>query len=98
MTQGNRFKNNRQRSRTAPPPLKTSRDAAVEKKPPTEYGKPFIVMEDEKKNTFDYQGGKWVPHPLSIAECRQTCLVKELPQKVKGMTRYEIQSPLPVSL
>jgi hypothetical protein len=51
-------------------------------------------MEDEQKNTFIYEGGAWVPHSASIAECRQTCQVKELPQKVNRMTRYEIRCPV----
>jgi hypothetical protein len=32
---------------------------------------------------------------MSIAECRENCQVQELPQKVNGMTRYEIRYPLP---
>jgi hypothetical protein len=58
------------------------------------YGKPFIVMEDEGKNTFIYRAGEWVPHSATIAECRQTCQVKALPQGVGKMTRYEVRSPV----
>ena len=34
---------------------------------------------------------------MSIAQCRQDCLVKELPQKVNGKTRYEVRCPLPAA-
>ena len=63
-------------------------------KPRIEYGKAFIVLEDVEKSTFIYKGGQWVRHTASIAECRQDCDVKELPQKINGMTRYEIRTPL----
>jgi hypothetical protein len=65
-----------------------------ERKPPVVYGQAFIVMEDETKRTFEYQRGAWVPYELSIAECRRDCLVKELPQKVNRMTRYEVRRPV----
>jgi len=57
------------------------------------YGKAFILMEDLQKNTFEYVKGAWVPHAMTIAECRVDCQVKELPQKVNGMTRYEVRCP-----
>jgi hypothetical protein len=57
------------------------------------YGKPFIVLEDKDKNTFVYEGGNWVPYSESIAECRKTCQVKELPQRVNQRTRYEVRCP-----
>lgn len=57
------------------------------------YGKPIIVAEDAVKNTFIFDGAQWVPYSESIAECRRTCLVKELSQKLKNMTRYEIRRP-----
>jgi hypothetical protein len=69
------------------PPEITSRQAAVV------YGKAFIVLEDEQKNTFIYKAGAWIPHSASIAECRQTCQVKQLPQRVNRMIRYEIRCP-----
>jgi hypothetical protein len=96
MNQRNRFNNNRQKPRTRTPQATTSKEepSVRDVKAVIQYGKPFILLEDGNKNTFDYQGGQWVPHSISIAECQQTCLVKELPQKVKGMTRYQIQSPL----
>jgi hypothetical protein len=61
--------------------------------PAVVYGKPFIVLEDKEKNTFIYHAGNWVPHTESIAESRKTCQVKELPQRVNQMIRYEIRSP-----
>ena len=60
---------------------------------PVVYGKAFIVLEDEAKNTFIFKGGAWVAHTATIAECRQSCLVKELPQRVNKMTRYEVRCP-----
>jgi hypothetical protein len=65
----------------------------TERPPPVVYGKPFIVAEDENKNTFVFEGGSWVPHTASIAECRQTCQVKELPQRLNKMIRYEVRCP-----
>jgi len=65
----------------------------VEHVVPTVYDKPFIVAEDAGKNTFVFQTGAWVPYRESIAEARRTCLVKELPQKLNNMTRYEVRVP-----
>ena len=65
----------------------------VERVAPTVYGKAFIVAEDAAKNTFYFSQGAWVAYPESIAECRRTCLVKELPQKLNNMTRYEVRRP-----
>lgn len=56
-----------------------------------EYGKPFVLLEDEHKKTFEFQAGAWVEYGRSIAECRVDGLVKELSQKVNKMTRYEIR-------
>jgi hypothetical protein len=67
----------------------------AERKPPVIYGKPFILLEDEQKTTFIYSAGQWARHSRSIAECRLDCQVKELAQKINGMTRYEICSPVP---
>ncbi len=58
------------------------------------YGKPFVLLEDSQKETFIYNGNQWVPHSKTIAECRQDSQVKQLPQKINGMTRYEVCSPL----
>jgi hypothetical protein len=64
-------------------------------KPSIVYGKPFTLLEDEGKKTFEYQAGSWVPFALSIAECRQQSFrVDQLPQKVNRMTRYEIRRPV----
>src|ERR1041384_8307864 len=95
MPQRNRFSNQRKVRRAAanaPPPRAP---IVYEKKIPVNYGKPFIVMEDEQKNVFVFKGGSWVPYALTIVECKQECQVKELPQKVNRMTRYEIRCPLP---
>ena len=94
----NRPKHSNQRARAANssnsatrslhrPPEVTQRTA------PVVYGKAFIVLEDEAKNTFIFKGGAWVAHTASIAECRQSCQVKELPQRVNKMTRYEVRCP-----
>jgi len=64
----------------------------VEWAEPIVYGKPFIVAEDASKNTFVYKQGAWIPHD-SIAEIRKTCLVKELPQRLNNMIRYEVRAP-----
>ncbi|REK06827.1 MAG: hypothetical protein DWQ37_22580 [Planctomycetota bacterium] len=64
-------------------------------KPPIEYGDPVTLLEDRSKATFEFKSGTWVPFDMSIAECRRNdCEVKELPQKVKQMTRYEVRFPL----
>ena len=65
----------------------------IERAPAVVYGKPFILMEDELKNTFIYKAGAWVPHEDSVAAYRQSCQVKELPQRVNKMIRYEIRCP-----
>ena len=93
---------NRHHSARQKPHLRPAREAATraaivpaEKKAPVVYGKPFTVLEDVHKSTFIYKGGQWVNHTATIAECRQDCQVKELPQKINGMTRYEICAPVP---
>ena len=77
------------------------RDAAVRltperasPKPPVQYGKSFVLLEDLDKHTFEYSSGAWIPYARSIAQFRLECLVKELPQKVNGNTRYEVRLPL----
>ena len=96
MAQKNRFNHKRQKPSTTTPRSTPTRPEPVvyEKKAPVQYGQPFILMEDKEKNTFEYAAGAWVPHSMNIAECRQDCQVKELAQKVNGMTRYEIRYPL----
>jgi hypothetical protein len=85
----------RKPSAPASPPA-PARPATV-RKPPTQFGTPFVVLEDANKNTFVYSAGVWVAHSMSIAECRQSCQVKELPQKVNNMSRYEVRCPVSVS-
>jgi hypothetical protein len=90
---GNRRQNSKTRSSHAPPPLAPLERPAS--KPSIVYGKPFTLLEDEGKKTFEYQAGSWVPFALSIAECRQQSFrVDQLPQKVNRMTRYEIRRPV----
>jgi hypothetical protein len=82
----------------SPSPRRESivREAPVARvpKPPVQYGAPFIVLEDTSKNTFEYANGAWVPFAMSIAQCKQSCQVKELPQKVNNKTRYEVRVPV----
>jgi hypothetical protein len=68
-----------------------------ELKPPKQYGKAFVLLEDTEKNTFEFAAGAWIPYGLTIAQCRKDCLVKELPQKVNGNTRYEVRNLLPMN-
>lgn len=95
MAQRRRFvTNKRQAARTAPDTRTLRRPPDVTERPaPVVYGKPFMVLEDEQKNTFVFKAGAWVPHDASIAEVRQTCQVKELPQRVNKMIRYEVRCP-----
>ena len=62
-------------------------------KPRVVYGDAFIVMEDRQKNTFVFDGTNWVPYTKTIAECRATCQVKELPM-MKDKMRYEVREPV----
>jgi len=96
MGQRNRSHGNRPKGRKGGGHAASIRPLAVapERKIPVEYGKPFILLEDAQKVTFIYQGFQWIRHSKSIAECRQDGKVKELPQKINGMTRYEICMPL----
>jgi len=57
------------------------------------YGAPVMLLEDAERNTFEFKAGRWVPFALSIVECRRDGLVKELPQKVNKMTRFEVRLP-----
>jgi hypothetical protein len=93
MAQRRRFTQNKRQAARAAPAVRGlyQTPVPVERMTPKVYGKPFIVVEDAAKNTFVYQGGNWVPHTASIAECKQTCLVKELPQRVNGRIRYEVR-------
>jgi hypothetical protein len=94
----NRPKHSNQRARPTGLPPSPTRTLYRPPEPsqraaPVVYGKPFIVLEDDAKKTFVYKGGSWVEHTSSIAECRQTCQVKQLPQRVNNMTRYEVRCP-----
>jgi hypothetical protein len=95
MAQKRHFNPRAQRGGRAPAPATRMLQypPEVERLPAVVYGKPFIVLEDKEKNTFVYKEGNWVPHSDSIAECRKTCQVKELPQRVNQMIRYEIRCP-----
>ena len=66
----------------------------TERPPPVVYGKPFILLEDSEKSTFIFKAGSWIPYGESIAECRETCKVKQLPQRVNQMIRYEVRAPI----
>lgn len=97
MRRKKRFQGNRQRKQSrashAPPPLAPLEPA--ERQAPIEYGKPFTLLEDENKTTFEFKTGAWVPYAMTIAQCRmQNCQVKQLPQKVNRMTRYEVRVPV----
>jgi hypothetical protein len=96
MARKNRYqvsgKRGKRRGGDAPP--RPAAATAADRPPPKVYGQPFVVMEDENKGTFVYKSGAWVAHSMSIAECRASCQVTELPQKVKRMTRYEIRCPV----
>ena len=59
MAQRNRFSGRRpQRTRSAAPPVAAR--PVWEKKAPVLYGKPFVLLEDEQKQTFVFQAGAWV--------------------------------------
>ena len=94
MAQRRRFTQNKRQAARAPIVNRALRvTERIERPSPVVYGKPFIVFEDAEKNTFIYQAGQWVSYSASIAECRQTCQVKELPQRINGRIRYEIRAP-----
>jgi hypothetical protein len=58
---------------------------------PKRYGAPFVLLEDDAKQTFEFVGGAWVPYSLSIADCRAGGEVTQLAQKVNKMTRYQVR-------
>jgi len=94
----NRPKHSNQRARAAsmaPSPTRSlyRPPEQPQRAAPVVYGKAFIVLEDEAKNTFVFKGGAWVAHTESIAECRASCQVKELPQRLNKMVRYEVRCP-----
>ncbi len=93
MAQRRPYQQQRRKSapRSSAPPAAPVIPAYLIKTPPKVYGKPFVLLEDEQKNTFEYQGGTWVAYARTIAECRVDCDVKQLSQKVNKMTRYEVR-------
>lgn len=95
MAQKRRFTPSKgQAARMAPQTRTLQRLPDVSDLPPrVVYGKPFLLLEDAEKNTFIYKAGDWVPHTATIAECRQTCQVKQLSQQVNGRIRYEVREP-----
>ena len=93
MAQKHRFHNKRDK-RSDTPADRRPAPPVYEPKPPVEYGKPVMVLEDTKRKTFEYKSGAWVPFSMTIAECRLTCQVKQMPQKINQMTRYEIRCPV----
>lgn len=93
MAQKNRFHQQRKRF-LGPPSPRIEAPPVYTPKPPVEYGKPFLLLEDASKQTFEFKDGAWVPFALSIADCKREGLVKELPQKVNKRTRYEIRLPI----
>ena len=88
---GNKQPKKNRGSAPAPPPPRISE---MPKRAPVVYGKAFVLLEDENKNTFVYKNGQWVPHETSVAVYRQECEVDELPQKVNRRTRYEVRCPV----
>jgi hypothetical protein len=95
MAQKHRFNQHKRGGRFVAPETRTLQrpPALAERAAPVVYGKPFVLLEDGDKNTFIFKAGAWVPHSESIAQCRQTCQVKELPQRVNRMVRYEVRCP-----
>ena len=90
---GNGSNKRARRSQETTPPISLA-ERSAQRKPPVKYGPPFVVLEDNEKQTFTFIRGAWIPYELSIDECRAECLVKALPQQVNNMTRYEIRSPV----
>lgn len=62
---------------------------------PKVFGPPITLLEDSRKVTFEYRNGSWVEFALTIAQCRLDGEVKELPQKINKMTRYQVRLPIP---
>ena len=93
MAQRRKFNQNKRQIARSAPEVRSLRypPEVVERQQPKVYGKPFIILEDDAKNTFIYSAGAWIPHSASIAECRQLGQVKELPQRLNRMIRYEVR-------
>jgi hypothetical protein len=93
MAQRPRSRPNKRQGRTLAAATLRKAPPVYERVAPVVYGEKFIVLEDEKKDTFVFEGGAWVAYATSIAECRKTCQVKELPQRVGRKIRYEVRCP-----
>jgi hypothetical protein len=97
MAQYNRFNKRGGKKLVRPTRSTASERPAIEipqAKEPVSYGKPFIVLEDAQNSTFEYHRGGWIPFAMTISQCRMEGHVKELPQKINNMTRYEVRLPL----
>lgn len=90
------YKKSKPNHRIRRDPVEPSAPRIFERRPPTQYGQPIIILEDADKNTFEFSKGAWVPFGMTIAECREECQVRTLPQQVNGKTRYEIRMPIVV--
>lgn len=95
MAQKHRFRHENKRNRQVSAPSNSNRPAPPVYVPPpvVVYGQPKIILEDAQRQTFEFKGGAWTPFGLTIAECRRDGIVKVLPQKINGMTRYEVRCP-----
>lgn len=95
MARPNSSNNARQNRQARPPIVVNTSVSARPKLVPKLYGKPYVVMEDDRKQTFIFDGGAWVAYSRSIAQCREEqCQVKQLSQRVNKMTRFEVSDPL----
>jgi len=97
MAQKHRFHQQRNKRFAGPPAPRREAPPAYEPKPPVEYGKMFMVIEDASKQTFEFKDGEWVPFPLSIAECKREGLVKEPPKKSTSAPATKFGCPSPAS-
>ena len=94
MAQRRARQNQKPNRRSAAPSEPTVRTReAPERKAVVVYGQPFTVLEDKDKNAFIFSGGQWVHYARSIKECQVDCQVKQLSQKINGMTRFEVCAP-----
>ena len=57
MAHQHRINKHRKQSSRSSRPAAVERLAIPERKPPTIYGKPFIILEDGQKNAFNYDSG-----------------------------------------
>lgn len=95
MARPNSHNNSRQNRQARPPIVVNTSVSARPKITQKLYGKPYVVMEDDRKQTFIFDGGAWVAYARSIAQCREEqCQVKQLSQRLNNMTRFEVSDPL----